>query len=92
MHELEKGVVVRSRAGRDKDQFFVVLESMPTCCLIADGKQRPLERPKKKNRRHLCYTDHRLELSAIFGNRALHRTLREMFEQRATGGNQLVKK
>ncbi len=52
--ELTKGDVVISTAGHDRGGRFVVLETIDEqYVLIADGKTRTLEKPKKKKRKHL---------------------------------------
>ena len=51
--DIVKGSVVRAKAGRDKDSYFVVLDVLDNFALIADGKSRKLEKPKKKNLNHL---------------------------------------
>ena len=51
---LEKGRVVVSLQGRDRGRAFLVLESLgPDRVSLTDGLTHPLERPKKKNVRHL---------------------------------------
>ncbi|MBR0425294.1 MAG: KOW domain-containing RNA-binding protein [Clostridia bacterium] len=51
---LEVGDVVISKAGHDRGNLFVVLESIDSEYVrIADGRTRTLEKPKKKKRRHL---------------------------------------
>ena len=51
---LTVGSVAMSAAGRDSGRAFVVLgEADNDYVLIADGKLRKLEKPKKKKRRHL---------------------------------------
>lgn len=52
-----KGSIVRSKAGRDKGGFFVVLEADSVFALVADGKRRRLEHPKKKKLIHLAATN-----------------------------------
>ena len=47
--QLTKGMIVRSMAGHDKNRFYVVLDLCEGDAWIADGKQRKLERPKRKN-------------------------------------------
>ena len=55
--DIAKGCVVIAKAGRDKGKPFVVTEVTDSrYALIADGKRRPLERPKKKNLVHLQAT------------------------------------
>ena len=50
----EPGRVVQSVQGRDKGRYFLVMENPgKDRVVIADGLIHPLERPKKKNIRHL---------------------------------------
>lgn len=50
-----RGAIVRSLAGRDRDRLYVVLEhAPPRDCLVSDGRTRPVDRPKRKNARHLA--------------------------------------
>ena len=71
--ELKRGQVVRSKAGRDQGSFMAVL---------ADGKGRPLERPKRKNIRHISPTLTVLPEEALATNRKLRAALREAGGQR----------
>ena len=50
MRELETGMFARSLAGHDKGRLYVVLETAGDSVLVADGKYRTLDRPKRKNR------------------------------------------
>ncbi len=54
---LTTGSVVRAKAGRDKDNFFVVVKLETGFAYICDGKRRKLENPKKKNVIHLEVTN-----------------------------------
>ena len=72
---LEKGSVVRSLAGRDKDGLLAVTEVTDDAVYVCDGKERPLERPKRKNPRHIEDTGLRLPPSAAESNRALRKAL-----------------
>lgn len=48
------GSLVKSRAGRDKGRFFVILSIQDeNYVYIADGDLRKIERPKKKKLKHL---------------------------------------
>ena len=51
---MEKGTIVLSTAGRDSGRLFAVV-GIPedNFRLIADGRLRKLDRPKKKKLRHL---------------------------------------
>ncbi len=45
--------MAESLAGRDKGDIFFVLEITDKTVLLADGKRRTLEHPKRKNLRHV---------------------------------------
>ena len=47
--------IVKSTAGRDKGKLFFVLEVEEDFLLLADGKTRKLESPKRKKRMHTCF-------------------------------------
>lgn len=49
----EKGSVVLATAGRDAGGLYVVLERTEKECLLADGRKRRLDTPKRKNLRHV---------------------------------------
>ena len=50
--ELSAGDIVYSKAGRDKDKFFIVLEVLDSdYVLLADGGTRGVDKPKKKKLR-----------------------------------------
>ena len=48
-----KGSLVKANAGRDKDSLFVAVGIGGGFVYICDGKSRPLERPKRKNPKHI---------------------------------------
>ena len=51
---METGRVVQSLQGRDKGDFFLVLEARGDgFVMMADGRTRKLEHPKKKKTKHL---------------------------------------
>ena len=43
------GSVVLANAGRDKGRYFVAVAASGGFVYIADGKERKLEKPKRKN-------------------------------------------
>ena len=47
--------VVTSTAGRDRGGYFFVVGCEDRYVFLVNGKQRKVERPKKKKRRHVCY-------------------------------------
>ncbi|MDD6084318.1 MAG: KOW domain-containing RNA-binding protein [Oscillospiraceae bacterium] len=62
-----EGTVVKAKAGRDDERNFVVTE---VCgdgryVLIADGKTRKLDKPKRKNIKHLAVSNTVIDLNEI---------------------------
>jgi len=45
--------LVISTAGRDKNELFYVIAEEDAYLLLANGKDRPLDRPKRKKRKHV---------------------------------------
>lgn len=57
MNDFKLGQIVRSKSGRDKGCWLLVIEIIDDKhVLVVDGKVRTLEKPKKKNIRHLAKT------------------------------------
>lgn len=78
--EITKGSVVIAKAGRDKGKAFAVIEALSDReVLIADGKRRPIERPKRKNVIHLQMT--RTAVDCITTNRQLRNILKEFLQE-----------
>ena len=42
-----------SRSGHDKDSLYVIIKEEANLVYLADGKLKPMEKPKKKNRKHI---------------------------------------
>ncbi len=70
--EIVKGCAVRSRAGRDKNRFFAVLELDDGFAYVADGNLRKLDKPKRKNLRHLAGTLHRFSEEELQSDKSLY--------------------
>ena len=51
--ELTISDVVRSTAGRDAGDIFYVIGEDHDCLMLANGKDRPLDKPKHKKRKHV---------------------------------------
>ena len=45
--------VVKATAGRDRGKLFYVIGADEQFLLLANGKDRPLDRPKRKKRKHV---------------------------------------
>lgn len=78
----ERGTVVCSKAGRDKGYFMTVIKVDDGIVYVCDGKERPLENPKKKNVKHIFSTDCVLSDNQLMTNRSIRHALSDF---RATG-------
>jgi ribosomal protein L14E/L6E/L27E len=60
------GTIVKACAGRDSDGYFVVIACDDLgFCYIANGKSRKLDKPKKKNVKHLQFTKTVIDLDGM---------------------------
>lgn len=75
-NNITPGLLVIARAGRDKGSVFVATESRQGSVFIADGKRRKLEKPKRKNTKHISPTDTVISLEGLT-NKKLRRLLME---------------
>jgi hypothetical protein len=55
------GSIVQSKAGKDKGRFLAVTALEGGYAWVADGRSRPIGRPKRKKLKHLQPTRHRVE-------------------------------
>lgn len=58
MDDIKKGQIVFSKAGRDKNKYFVVIDYVPPFAYLVDGATRRLENPKKKKDKHIKVTSY----------------------------------
>ncbi len=76
-----KGMVVRSKAGHDKGQFFVVSDIRDNYIYIIDGKYKTALNPKKKNPLHLAPTSTVLNEQSLCTNTKICEILDEFYER-----------
>ena len=55
--DIARSDIVKSIAGRDKGKFFFVLDTEGEFLMLADGKTRRLESPKRKKRKHTAFVE-----------------------------------
>jgi len=63
--KIEKGRIVKAIAGRDSGGYFVITGCEGNYVYIADGNRRKASLPKRKNLRHLRFTNNIIELNDI---------------------------
>lgn len=56
--DIARSDIVKATAGRDKGKLFFVLAVEGEFLLLADGKTRRLESPKRKKRKHAAFQAH----------------------------------
>lgn len=53
MENIVPGMFARSKAGHDKGSLYLIVKAEPEYVYLADGRRRPLSKPKKKKRKHI---------------------------------------
>ncbi len=74
---IEIGRIVYSKAGRDKDSFFVTVGFSGQKILLCDGKSRRLEKPKQKSLKHIGLTNHTVGESKLETNKSIRHALND---------------
>lgn len=59
------GTIVKSLKGHDSGEYYVVVKTDEKFVYVANGKTKKLAAPKRKNLKHLCVEDGRLNISEI---------------------------
>ncbi len=92
--EISKSDIIVSLAGRDQGRLFYVLETDGSYALLADGKTRKLENPKRKKLKHIRFaarSDSRVAQKILAGDPVLNSELRRdlaIFGQACSSQNQ----
>lgn len=73
---MQIGQVVKILAGRDAGKYAAVVDENDGCVFVCDGKERPLERSKRKNLKHIEPTALVLSTEQLQSNRALKKALK----------------
>ena len=72
--------VVVSTAGRDQGSWFYVIAEDPIYLQLANGKDRPLDKPKRKKRKHVqkvLRSETRVAAKLLSGDKVLNSELRK---------------
>ena len=71
---------VKSTAGRDQNELFYVIDADELYVTLANGKDRPLDRPKRKKRKHVqkvLRSETRVAAKLLNGDKVLNSELRK---------------
>lgn len=74
-------MIVRSAAGRDKGKFMVIVSIEGDFAYIADGRERKLDKPKKKRLKHIRVTNTVVDADCMATDKGLRKLLRGYAEQ-----------
>lgn len=77
---IQIGSVVKALAGREKNSFYVAVGIHDGFVLIADGKERKLENPKRKNVKHISPTNTIIDTDGLT-NKKLRKLIAEFKTQ-----------
>ena len=72
--------VVVTTAGRDQGNLFYVVGTDPIYLMLANGKDRTLEKPKRKKRKHtrkVLRSETRVAAKLVSGDKVLNSELRK---------------
>lgn len=72
-----RGTIICSKAGRDSGSFMIVLGESNGMLLVADGKERPVDRPKLKSIKHVSLTTHTVTEEQMLTNRSIRHALND---------------
>ncbi|MBC7344268.1 MAG: KOW domain-containing RNA-binding protein [Clostridia bacterium] len=93
VREVRVGQLVISKAGRDKDRPYLVLQFDGSFVFLADGSARRVENPKRKNVKHIIPTQYlardvlaKLEAGLKVSNREVQKAIEELLASWRQGG------
>ena len=69
------GRIVYSIAGRDKDKYLAVINCDENYVWVADGKERKIQSPKRKNIKHISITADTLTKDQMKTNKQLKKAI-----------------
>jgi len=72
---MERGTVVVSLKGRDKDLLMCVTGVNENGVLVCDGKERKLSKPKLKNPKHIKALSKKLTAEQMLTDKAIRKAL-----------------
>ena len=84
--DIEKADVVRSLRGRDAGELFFVSSTDGVYAMIVNGRERRIDKPKKKKLKHLEFVERgmdRTDLKLRAGERVTNSELRRALAEKA---------
>lgn len=82
--QLQVGMIVCACAGKERNQYYLIIQQDEHYVYLADGRHRRLQNPKRKNPKHVRPTGIRYNIDGMT-DKALRQKLRLL-----KGGNKFV--
>ena len=79
MVRIERGMLAKSLSGHDRNRLYIIIQAEEEYVWLVDGSSRPIEKPKKKNIRHIQVV-HRIP-----------KTIKQAFESKRPLQNEHIK-
>ena len=91
MNKFEVGSIIKATSGRENGEMFVISQINLNDVLLVNGKTRKLEKPKRKNIKHIYLLLKETELKELFENNAITDahviTILKKYKNNELGGN-----
>ncbi|MDO4474151.1 MAG: KOW domain-containing RNA-binding protein [Eubacteriales bacterium] len=76
--ECKVGMLVRSLAGHDKTNIYVIMKADDAYVYLADGKIRKMNRLKKKKRKHIEILDKMCDVTELMNDTQIRKIIKEL--------------
>lgn len=76
--ECKAGMLVRSLAGHDKTNIYVIMKADDAYVYLADGKIRKMNRLKKKKRKHIEILDKMCDVTELMNDTQIRKIIKEL--------------
>lgn len=84
MIDMRTGMLVKSKAGHDKDQIYLIWKEECAYIYLVDGVHRTLDKPKKKRKTHVQPIGRYYEISDA-DNVKIKKIIKDYVQERKTG-------
>ncbi len=75
MQKIQIGLIVRTISGHDKNMVYIVVGQENDRVLLVNGKNKPIDNPKKKNVKHIIKVGLSNELLDLMNNNKLDNSM-----------------
>ena len=72
MQNVTEGLIVRTIKGHDRNEIFAIIIVKDDFVYLSNGKNKPLENPKKKNVKHIIKVGDNKQIKELIDNNKLN--------------------